>query len=172
MLSVILSMKNILSLIVLIFSLSYFYSQEQVIVNDIPTIKYELLEQKIKEEKDVLLVLNFWSTTCAPCVKELPDFMEVNNQFKGNPKFKMLLVSLDRAKDKEKVIQFIKNKNLTAEVILLDDIKRMNTWIPKFEKKWDGNIPVTIVYKNGEKVHFNDGEMTKTELENVITKNL
>ena len=172
MLSVILSMKKILSLLILIFSLSFYYSQEQVIVNDIPTIKYELLDQKIKEEKDVLLVLNFWSTTCAPCVKELPDFMEVNNQFKGNPKFKMLLVSLDRAKDKEKVIQFIKNKNLTAEVILLDDIKRMNTWIPKFEKKWDGNIPVTIVYKNGEKVHFNDGEMTKTELENVITKNL
>lgn len=172
MLSVILSMKKILSLLILIFSLSFYYSQEQVIVNDIPMIKYELLEQKIKEEKDVLLVLNFWSTTCAPCVKELPDFMEVNNQFKGNPKFKMLLVSLDRAKDKEKVIQFIKNKNLTAEVILLDDIKRMNTWIPKFEKKWDGNIPVTIVYKNGEKVHFNDGEMTKTELENVITKNL
>ena len=25
-------------------------------------------------------------------------------------------------------------------------------------------------YKNGEKVHFNDGEMSKTELENVITK--
>ncbi|HEX7870608.1 MAG TPA: TlpA disulfide reductase family protein [Chryseobacterium sp.] len=135
-------------------------------------IKYEQLENKIKEEKDVLLVLNFWSTTCAPCVKELPDFIEVNNKFKSNPKYKMLLVSLDRAKDKDRVIEFIKKKNLTAEVVLLDDIKRMNTWIPKFEKNWDGNIPVTIVYKNGEKVHFNDGEMSKMELENVITKNL
>ncbi|MCX8522573.1 TlpA family protein disulfide reductase [Chryseobacterium formosus] len=165
-------MKKFFSLIVLVFSVSLCYSQEQVIVNDIPMIKYELLEQKIKEEKNVLLVLNFWSTTCAPCVKELPDFIEVNNKFKNNPKFKMLLVSLDRAKDKERVIEFIKKKNLTAEVVLLDDIKRMNTWIPKFEKNWDGNIPVTIVYKNGEKVHFNDGEMSKTELENVITKNL
>ncbi|MCX8533390.1 TlpA family protein disulfide reductase [Chryseobacterium luquanense] len=165
-------MKKIFSLIVLIFSASLCYSQEQVIVNDIPMIKYEQLENKIKEEKDVLLVLNFWSTTCAPCVRELPDFMEVNNKFKSNLKYKMLLVSLDRAKDKERVIEFIKKKNLTAEVVLLDDIKRMNTWIPKFEKNWDGNIPVTIVYKNGEKVHFNDGEMSKTELENVITKNL
>lgn len=172
MLSVILSMKKFFSLIVLIFSVSFCYSQEQVIVNDIPMIKYEQLENKIKEEKDVLLVLNFWSTTCAPCVKELPDFMQVNNKFKNNPKFKMLLVSLDRGKDKDRVIEFIKKKNLTAEVVLLDDIKRMNTWIPKFEKNWDGNIPVTIVYKNGEKVHFNDGEMSKTELENVITKNL
>lgn len=105
-------------------------------------------------------------------MKELPDFMEVNEKFKGNPKYKMLLVSLDRVKDKERVIEFIKKKNLTAEVVLLDDIKRMNIWIPSFEKKWDGNIPVTIFYKNGEKVHFNDGEMSKEELENTIVKNL
>lgn len=135
-------------------------------------IKYEQLENKIKEEKDLLLVLNFWSTTCAPCVKELPDFMEVNKKFKNNPKYKMLLVSLDRAKDKDRVIEFIKKKNLTAEVVLLDDIKRMNTWIPRFEKKWEGNIPVTIFYKNGEKIHFNDGEMSKEDLENMINKNL
>ncbi|AZA61788.1 TlpA family protein disulfide reductase [Chryseobacterium indoltheticum] len=165
-------MKKILSFIVLIFSMSFYFSQEKIIINDVPTIKYEMLEKKIQDEKDVLLVLNFWSTTCAPCVKELPDFMEVNNKYKSNPKFKMLLVSLDRPKDKERVIQFIKSKKLSAEVILLDDIKRMNTWIPQFEKNWDGNIPVTIIYKNSEKVHFNDGEMTKVELENVITKNL
>jgi len=84
----------------------------------------------------------------------------------------MILVSLDRLVDKERVMKFIKAKKLTAEVILLDDIKRMNTWIPKFEKDWDGNIPVTIFYKNGEKVHFNDGEMSKEELESTITKNL
>ncbi|UOU99276.1 hypothetical protein MUU74_04780 [Chryseobacterium daecheongense] len=98
--------------------------------------------------------------------------MEVNNYYKENPKFKMLLISLDRLVDKERVVKFIKNKNLTAEVILLNDIKRMNTWIPKFEKDWDGNIPVTLFYKNGEKVHFNDGEMSKEELETTITKYL
>lgn len=165
-------MNKILSLIALIFSVSFYFSQEQIIIKDIPMIKYEQLENKIKEEKDVLLVLNFWSTTCAPCVKELPDFMEVNEKFKDSPKYKMLLVSLDRVKDKERVIEFIKKKNLTAEVVLLDDIKRMNTWIPRFEKSWDGNIPVTIFYKNGEKVHFNDGEMSKEELQNTIVKNL
>lgn len=165
-------MKKLFGFIAFIFGISLYFSQEQVVVNDVPMIRYELLDQKIKEEKDVLLVLNFWSTTCAPCVKELPDFMEINNKYKDNPKFKMLLVSLDRAKDKDRVVQFIKDKKLTAEVILLDDIKRMNTWIPHFEKNWEGNIPVTIIYKNSEKIHFNDGEMSNTELENIISKNL
>lgn len=55
-------MKKFSSLIALIFSVSFYFSQEQIIINDIPMIKYEQLENKIKEEKDVVLVLNFWST--------------------------------------------------------------------------------------------------------------
>lgn len=98
--------------------------------------------------------------------------MEINNEYAGNSKFKMILVSLDRLADRDRVVKFIKNKNLTAEVVLLDDIKRMNTWIPRFEKNWDGNIPVTVFYKNGEKVKFNDGEMSKEELRKTINENV
>lgn len=162
-------MKNFLVILLLI--LGYSSSQAQV-QNDVTAMNYEELEQRIQKEGGKMVVVNFWSTTCAPCVRELPDFMLINEKFKNNPQFKMILVSLDRAKDKEKVIQFIKKKNLTAEVILLDDIKRMNTWIPRFDKNWEGNIPVTVFYKNGEKVHFNDGEMSKEELENTVNKNL
>lgn len=164
----ILSMKNLIKILFLLLTFTVTKAQQ----TKVPSIKYEELEKRIQQEKDKLLVVNFWSTTCAPCVKELPDFMEVNNKYVDNQRFKMILVSLDRLVDMERVIKFIKNKNLTAEVILLDDIKRMNTWIPRFEKNWDGNIPVTIFYKNGEKIHFNDGEMSKENLENTIVKNL
>ncbi|WP_048505159.1 TlpA family protein disulfide reductase [Chryseobacterium angstadtii] len=161
-------MKNILSILTVFLCLATFNAQQ----TEVPSMKYEDLEKRIQKENDKLLIVNFWATTCAPCVKELPHFMELNNQYKDNPKFKMILVSLDRLVDKERVIKFIKNKNLTAEVILLDDVKRMNTWIPKFEKNWDGNIPITLFYKNGEKVHFNDGEMSKEDLEKTIKDNL
>ncbi|WP_048509309.1 TlpA family protein disulfide reductase [Chryseobacterium sp. FH2] len=161
-------MKNLLTIILLFLCITFFKAQQTTV----SSVKYEELEKKIQEENDKFLIVNFWSTTCAPCVKELPHFMEINNKNADNPKFKMILVSLDRLVDKERVIKFIKNKNLAAEVVLLDDIKRMNTWIPRFEKDWDGNIPVTIFYKNGEKVHFNDGEMSKEELENIISKYL
>lgn len=162
-------MKNFLCFLLLMIGLSLYDAQLQ---RNVQVMNYEELEQRIKKENDKMLVVNFWSTTCGPCVKELPDFIKVNEKFKNNPKFKMLLVSLDRIKDKEKVIQFISKKNLSAEVVLLDDIKRMNTWIPRFDKNWEGNIPVTIFYKNGEKMYFNDGEMNKEELEKEINKNL
>ncbi|MFC3159905.1 Thioredoxin-like [Chryseobacterium arachidis] len=161
-------MKNLIRLLFLFLGFTIFNAQQA----SVSSIKYEDLEKRIQQENAQLLVVNFWATTCAPCVKELPHFMEINEKYKDNPQFKMILVSLDRLVDKERVLKFIKNKNLTAEVVLLDDIKRMNTWIPRFEKDWDGNIPVTLFYKSGEKVHFNDGEMSKEELEQTVTKNL
>lgn len=138
---------------------------------EVSLVKYEDLEKSIAQEKDKFLAINFWATTCVPCVKELPHFIEVNNKFSKNPDFKMLLVSLDMARDKQKVINFVKNKNLTAEVLILDDIKRMNTWIPRFQKDWEGEIPVTLFYKNGEKIFFNNGEMSLEDLESAINKN-
>ncbi|MCC3214115.1 TlpA family protein disulfide reductase [Chryseobacterium sp. X308] len=161
-------MKNIVKILALFVCCSVFKAQQ----TEVSVVKYEDLEKRIQQEHDKLLVVNFWSTTCGPCVKELPHFMEVNTKYAGNQMYKMILVSLDRSADKERVIKFIKNKNLTAEVLLLDDIKRMNTWIPRFEKDWDGNIPVTLFYKNGSKIYFNDGEMSKEDLEKTIKENL
>ncbi|RXM39808.1 TlpA family protein disulfide reductase [Chryseobacterium sp. CH21] len=161
-------MKNLIIILTAFMFCTVFKAQQ----TDVCVVKYEDLEKRIQQEKDKLLVVNFWSTTCAPCVKELPHFMEVNAKYSDHQKYKMILVSLDRLADKERVLKFIKNKNLTAEVLLLDDIKRMNTWIPRLEKEWDGNIPVTLFYKNGVKIHFNDGEMSKEDLEKTIKENL
>ncbi|MDP9957270.1 thiol-disulfide isomerase/thioredoxin [Epilithonimonas hungarica] len=159
-------MKTLVKILILIFP----FVMNAQIQTDVSLIKYEDLEKRINQEKDKFLVVNFWATTCAPCVKELPHFIEVNNKYSKNLNFKMLLVSLDMARDKAKVINFIKNKNLNAEVLILDDNKRMNTWIPKFQNDWEGEIPVTFFYKNGKKVFFNNGEMSLEELESAITK--
>ncbi len=161
-------MKKSLRILFLIFPFICFKAQQK----EIPLLKYEDVESKIKTEKAALVIINFWATTCAPCVKELPHFMELNNQHKENPNFKMILVSLDRAKDIERVKKFIKDKKLTAEVVILDDNKRMNIWIPKFDKDWGGEIPITIFYKNSEKIHFQNGEMSKEELQKVIDQNI
>lgn len=162
-------MKSFLFSVIFVFAFYVFSAQVQ---SKVEVVKFEELEKRIQSEKDKTLVVNFWATTCAPCVKELPHFVEVNHENKSNPNFKMLLISLDRLKDMPKVLKFIKNKNITVEVILLDDVKRMNTWIPRFDKDWQGEMPVTILYQNGKKIHFQNGEMSKLELQNILTKYL
>lgn len=160
-------MKILLKFLLLIFP---FVINAQL-QTDVHLIKYEDLEKQLQQANDKFVVVNFWATTCTPCVKELPHFIEVNKEFSQNPDFKMLLVSLDMAKDKEKVLNFIKTKNLNAEVVILDDVKRMNTWIPRFQKDWEGEIPVTLFYKNGKKEFFNNGEMSLQELKTAIAAN-
>jgi tetratricopeptide (TPR) repeat protein len=56
------------------------------------------LDQKrlrLGDFKGQVLVLNFWSTTCTGCVKELPYLQRVADKYKGNPDVAFLILSLD-----------------------------------------------------------------------------
>lgn len=131
--------------------------------------RYEELFKEFVHDDNTLYVVNFWATWCVPCVKELPDFMEVNEKYKDQSNFKMILVSLDRAKDFEsKVMPFIKEQNIAADVYLLDDNKRMNDWIPKVNSRWSGAIPATAFYKNGKQLDFVEHSLTRENLEQRI----
>lgn len=134
-------------------------------------LQYEELKAVLQQNDDVLYVVNFWATWCGPCVEELPEFMEVNAEYDKDDKFKMILVSLDNVKEFDKTVKpFIANHNITTDVYLLDDNKRMNVWIPAFDTAWSGSIPATAFYKNGKKLYFAENKLSKTELKNLINQ--
>ena len=139
----------------------------------VTVVNFNKLEGIIHKNDNKLYVVNFWATWCRPCVVELPEFMEVNRLYHKNPNFKMILVSLDLAKEAESIVQpfLVKNK-MEVDVYLLDDNKRMNQWIPAIDSKWSGAIPATVFYRNGKKLEFKEGKMEKKELEKIIQKHL
>lgn len=136
-------------------------------------VDYEDLKEVIASESDKLLVVNYWATWCKPCVEELPHFMEVNEHFSENQDYKMILVSLDKADQLNSGMSTMATKlNLTTDLYLLDDNTRMNEWIPDIDSKWSGSIPATAIYKNGTKIHFTEGQLSKAELTTLIETNL
>ena len=137
---------------------------------EISVVNYYQLEPKFTKTDNVLYVVNFWATWCAPCVKELPDFMEVNSEFGNSDDFKMILVSLDDSEKLEgPVKKFILDKNLkNVELYLLDDIKRMNEWIPAVDSSWSGSIPATLFIRNGKSLKFVQSALEKDELRKII----
>lgn len=136
-------------------------------------IKYEALEKITEKQDDVLYVVNFWATWCGPCVREIPDFMKVNNKLSSRKDFRMILVSVDDKDNlKSEVLPFLKDNKITADVYLLDDTKRMNYWMPKVDKSWSGSIPATVFYKNGEKLKFVEKQLHKAELTTIIDQYL
>ncbi|WP_396184150.1 TlpA family protein disulfide reductase [Flavobacterium sp.] len=166
--------KQIILLIMVQFSFCYIgYSQNankpkplKVYEKDgfkLKSYNYDGLESYLNHNNDTLYVINFWATWCVPCVKEMPYFEALNQKYKAG-KFKMILVSLDFPKMVEsRVIPFIQNKKIQAEVVLLDD-PDSNSWIEKVAKKWTGAIPFTIIYRN-ERRKFYEQSFTEQELE-------
>jgi thiol-disulfide isomerase/thioredoxin len=134
----------------------------------IPTVDFESFQPWLNKNSDTTYVINFWATWCAPCVKELPDFEKINKKYE-NQKFKMLLVSMDFLRDKEKrLVPFVEKNNLRAEVILLY-APNANAWIDIVDASWSGALPATLIYKKNQKI-FHEGGYTFEELNQIINK--
>ncbi|SHG94711.1 AhpC/TSA family protein [Flavobacterium fluvii] len=109
---------------------------------------YATLEKTVLGDEKTIYVVNFWATWCAPCVKELPHFEQLNSE---NKDIKVVLVSLDfKNQFESKLLPFVKKKLIKSEVVLLTD-KDYNTWLPIVDKDWSGSIPATLIIKNGKK---------------------
>ncbi|MEH6537653.1 MAG: redoxin domain-containing protein [Psychroserpens sp.] len=132
--------------------------------DDLKVFNFEELQAYLaSKDNNKTYVVNFWATWCAPCVKELPYFEQLNANY-SNKKVEVILVSLDFPKHIEtKLKPFLKKKGLQSEVLLLDDVDS-NAWIPKVNKDWSGAIPATIIY-NKDKTTFYERSFTYKELE-------
>jgi peroxiredoxin len=51
-------------------------------------------------------LINFWSTTCGPCVAEFPELVDTYRRFQ-NRSFDMITISLDPVSDEAKVLKFL-----------------------------------------------------------------
>ena len=134
----------------------------------IEVVDFDGLYSKIDLSVEKTYVINFWATWCAPCVKELPYFEEVNKQLRDN-NTEVILVSLDFPSQIEtKLKPYLKRNKIKSKVILLDDSK-MNTWVPKVSERWDGGIPATLIV-NSSNYKFYPKPFKKEELFTEINK--
>ena len=119
----------------------------------IKTVDFDGLEPYLKAGDDKIYVVNFWATWCAPCVKELPYFQELDSIY-SDDELKLTLVSLDFPdKLQSKLIPFAKKYNITNKVVLLD-APNENEWIPKIDENWSGAIPATLIFNKDKRVFF------------------
>ena len=137
-------MKYFVSLVFLFLFSSQIQAQKVAVFD-----RYSDLEKAVLNDENTTYVVNFWATWCAPCVKELPYFEQLNSE---NKNIKVVLISLDFKNQYEtKLLPFLKKKAIKSETVLLTD-KDYNAWLPAVDKDWSGSIPATLVIKNGKKV--------------------
>ena len=126
---------------------------------DVISLDYPQLQHLLNQNSETVQVVNFWATWCAPCIKELPYFEELN-KLKG---VEVLLVSLDFPKHKQKrLIPFVEKHKLQSRVVHLDD-EDENYWINEISTTWSGALPATLIYSQNRS-GFYEQSFTKDEL--------
>ena len=129
-------------------------------------VDFDGLKPYLNKKDDNVYVINFWATWCAPCVKELPYFEQLNKNYKSQ-NVEVILVSLDFPKQyQKKLMPFIKQKNLQSKVIALNDVDQ-DRWINGINENWSGAIPATLIY-NKNKSDFYEKSFSYKELENKV----
>jgi len=146
--------------------------KQTVTTDELEIFDYNGLAPLLSMNDEKTYVINFWATWCAPCIKELPHFEKLNENYNGK-NVEVVLVSLDFPRLYEKKLKpYIKENNLKSRVVALDD-PNMNSWIPKINKDWTGAIPATIIYNKDKREFyersFNYEELV-TELKQFIEK--
>jgi peroxiredoxin len=101
-------------------------------------------------QKDKIYVFSFWATWCAPCIEELNALNEVYDEWKKELDMEIIAISTDDSRTQKRVKPLLNGKGWEFDVLLdtNQDLKRALGII---------NIPYTIVVKNGEIVHIQNG---------------
>ena len=138
------------------------------IATEIPVEKEKLpifKGQNLVDDKEIdlakfsghVLIVDFWATWCPPCVKEIPDFVEMYNQYKDKG---LTIVGISVDADQKDVEKFIKEHKMTYPIVMVsEEIKAA------FEKALDKPIrgmPTTLVIdRKGKIVSLHEGYTEK-----------
>ena len=126
----------------LFFAFTFSFSQKidkNIILNP-------LMGKKIKLENylsDGPVLINFWATWCAPCIKEMPYLDQFEKKYKDKG-FSVLAISVDNQKSLSQVRSFIKTKKFSFDIFLDPNMQIF--------KKLNGNLMPTnvLIDKNGK----------------------
>jgi thiol-disulfide isomerase/thioredoxin len=130
-------MNRLIILVFLFLNNTYLFSQEAKVIS------FKTLESMMYQANDTTYIVNFFASWCAPCVKELPEFVAFAEQHKTK-KMSLLFVSLDMRKDVKKKLGPLSIKLNLGQNLYLLDAPNANYWINQIDKEWSGAIPATL----------------------------
>ena len=171
--------KLVLILVFIIMSFSAFAAKsnkkEDVKMPNIVLYDQYGKKHSLEEYKGKVVVINFWATWCGYCVRELPEFEKVYKEFGSNKKDVVILgVAGPKTKEnpnnvdveKDKIISFLKKKNVTYPTLMDEAGKSFDDYGVKY-------FPTTyVINKNGYLEGFVNGAISGEQLKNAINETL
>ena len=125
-----------------------FFFLNHLNAQQVKLISVDSLIKTINDKNDTsTIVINFWATWCKPCVHELPYFNKADSTL-SSLHIKFIFVAFDGPAERKKVSRFIHSRAFIGQQFLLNTAD-LNDFIEGVDKEWQGDLPYTIVIKNG-----------------------
>ena len=147
----------------------------------------EATAKKLRENNSGnIRLINFWSTTCGPCVAEFPDLVDAYRRFQ-NRSFDFVTISLDPVSDEAKVQKFLGKQHAAlsdrTKPSVEKDGRKTNNYLfsgenpdklaEAIDKEWSGAQPHSVlVSPKGEILWRHTGAVDPVELRRQIVKAL
>ena len=111
---------------------------------------------ELSDLKGKVVFINFWATWCPPCIAEMPSINKLQEKFKDNEDFIVLMVDADNQLDKS--IKFMSKRNYNLKVF---------TPASQIPTELLGNaLPTTVILdKKGKTVFKHEGGADYTNQE-------
>ena len=91
---------------------------------------------------DKVVLIDFWSTTCDPCLAEMPELIKLYEQKKAQG-FEILAISTDGPETRSNVGATASKVKMSFPVLLDEETEVMDRYNPK------GELPYTVVVDRG-----------------------
>lgn len=123
----------------------------QLFAQKMDALKAPALVQRFQNAKGVIVV-NFWSTWCRPCIEEIPHFIKITDSLKEKG-VELWLVS----QDTKELYQNGKLKTFIAKQAGWEKAKHFwfaetnaDYYCPIIDTSWSGVIPATLIINPGK----------------------
>ena len=140
------------------YSSDYSQSGNSISASDFTVYDTNGKEKKLSDFVGKPIVVNFWATWCGYCVKELPDFEKIYQQYGNDVSFLMVDLADGSRETKKDAEKFIKTYSYTFPVYFDLDFSASEAYSIR-------SIPMTLILdKEGNLVETHYGTMDGSDL--------
>lgn len=116
-------------------------------------VDFSKLEPFFHKKTDSVYLINFWATTCPPCLKELPWFETLASEFE-HEKLRMLFINTDgKSHLEDRLFPFLERRKIDLPMVALTD-PNANKWTEAVNPNWYGALPYTIIYNKQKRAYY------------------
>jgi thiol-disulfide isomerase/thioredoxin len=120
--------------------------------------------RNIKEWDGKLIFLNFWATWCPPCLKEIPEFIELQKAY-GDQGFQIIGIAID---DEDAVREYVEQVGMNYPSLV---VQNEGVMLAKRYGNGIGALPYTVIInRDGEISNTIRGELSKIRAKELMAE--